>query len=98
MECSTVLQVILTVRDEEKWHQSVKDVIVRLYWYLLRPFFWHTHLGRQYTAIIGWNLAFMFKGEACIRHYSPSRVAGCSPTLAYCRVPKLLQLSQEVPC
>ena len=61
---STLLQVILTVRDEDKWHQSVKDVIVRLYQYLLRPFFWHTHLGRQYTAIIGWNLTYMFNGRA----------------------------------
>ena len=58
-----MLQVILTVRDEEKWYQSVRDVIVRLYRYMLQPFFWHTRLGRQYTAIIGWGLQFMFHGE-----------------------------------
>ncbi len=58
-----MLQVILTVRDEEKWYQSVRDVIVRLYRYMLRPFFWHTRLGRQYTAIIGWGLQYMFHGE-----------------------------------
>ena len=98
MERSTLLQVILTVRDEEKWHRSVEHVIVRLYRYLLQPFFWHTHLGRQYTAIIGWNLEYMFNGEANGRRYRQSRVAGCSPTLAHCRVPKLLQLSQEVRC
>ena len=57
------LQVILTVRDEEKWYRSVRDVIVRLYEHLLKPFFWHTRLGRQYTAIIGWGLQYMFHGE-----------------------------------
>ena len=57
------MQVILTVRDEEKWYRSVRDVIVRLYERLLRPFFWHTRLGRQYTAIIGWGLQYMFHGE-----------------------------------
>ena len=57
-----LLQVILTVRDEEKWYRSVRDVIVRLYERLLKPFFWHTRLGRQYTAIIGWGLQYMFHG------------------------------------
>ena len=51
------------MRDEEKWYRSVRDVIVRLYERLLKPFFWHTRLGRQYTAIIGWGLQYMFHGE-----------------------------------
>ena len=96
MEPSTLLQVILTVRDEGKWHQSVKDVIVRLYRYLLQPFFWHTHLGRQYTAIIGWNLEYMFNGEADARrcshllrqcaasHWLTAKISGFSEILRMC--------------
>ena len=38
-------------------------MIVRLYTWLLRPFFWTTRLGRQYTAIIGWGLQWMFGGD-----------------------------------
>ncbi len=66
-------QVILTVRDPEAWHASVQQVVVRLYRWLLRPFFWTTRLGRQYTAIIGWGLQWMFGGdlskENCIRAF-----------------------------
>lgn len=68
IQIAGLLQVILTVRDEEKWYRSVRDVIVQLYERLLKPFFWHTRLGRQYTAIIGWGLQYMFHGE---HPYSP---------------------------
>ena len=68
-----VLQVILTVRNPETWYASVQDVIVRLHRWVLRPFFWTTQLGRQYTAIIGWGLDYMFKGdlskENCVRAF-----------------------------
>ncbi len=69
-----VLQVILTVRNPETWYASVQDVIVRLHRWVLRPFFWTTQLGRQYTAIIGWGLDYMFKGdlskENCVRAFN----------------------------
>ena len=72
--CVFVLQVILTVRDPETWYGSVQDVIVRLHRWVLRPFFWTTQLGRQYTAIIGWGLDYMFKGDLskdnCIRAFN----------------------------
>ncbi|KAK9908109.1 hypothetical protein WJX75_002841 [Coccomyxa subellipsoidea] len=67
-------KVILTVRDPETWYASVQDVIVRLHRWVLRPFFWTTQLGRQYTAIIGWGLDYMFKGDLskdnCIRAFN----------------------------
>lgn len=70
----SVVQVILTVRDPETWYASVQDVIVRLHRWVLRPFFWTTQLGRQYTAIIGWGLDYMFKGDLskdnCIRAFN----------------------------
>ena len=75
-----LLQVILTVRDEEKWYRSVRDVIVRLYERLLKPFFWHTRLGRQYTAIIGWGLHYMFHGDPS----GNSRVRRKGSTLQFC--------------
>ena len=56
-------QVVLTVRDPGAWHASVQQVIVRLYRWLLRPLFWTTRTGRQYTAIIGWGLSWMFGGD-----------------------------------
>ena len=56
-------QVILTVRDPEKWYASMMDVIVRLYKRVLVPFFWTTRLGREYTAIIKWGLDHMFHGD-----------------------------------
>jgi len=66
--------VVLTVRDPDAWHTSVMQVIVRLHRWVLRPFFWTTRLGREYTAIIGWGLKFMFGGdlskENCIRAFN----------------------------
>jgi hypothetical protein len=56
-------QVVLTVRDPETWHRSVHNVIIKLYKRVLRPFFWTTELGRQYTTIIGWSLRCMFNGD-----------------------------------
>jgi hypothetical protein len=51
----------------------MQNVIVRLYYWLLLPFFWTTRLGREYTAIIGWSLRCMFKGDlsrqSCIRAF-----------------------------
>ena len=41
----------------------MQTVILRLYYWLLLPFFWTTRLGREYTAIIGWCLRCMFKGD-----------------------------------
>lgn len=82
----TVLQVILTVRDPETWYKSVQDVIVRLHKRVLRPFFWTTELGRQYTAIIGWGLKYMFKGDmskdSCIKAFNnhTDEVKNCVPT------------------
>lgn len=52
----------------------MQDVIVRLHKRVLQPFFWTTELGRQYTAIIGWGLKYMFKGDMskdnCIRAFN----------------------------
>ncbi len=64
------MQVVLTVREPDKWYDSMRGVIMRLYWYVLVPFAWVTKLGRRYTAIIAWNLRTMFGGdlsrEACV--------------------------------
>lgn len=51
------------MRDPETWYESVQEVIVKLYRWVLKPFFWTTELGRQYTAIIGCSLDYMFHGD-----------------------------------
>ncbi len=58
------------MRDPNAWYDSVRSVVLRLYWCVLLPFAWVTRLGRRYTAVIRWNLRTMFGGnlsrEACV--------------------------------